>query len=74
VFRRNPRSRLQCRPAALAVQETPSPAAVNGSRVGCAYEVKLRVANGDQYDFDAIHDGERWQLACCGHRKGSEIP
>jgi len=31
-----------------------------------AYEVMVRVASGDQYNFVAIHDNGRWQLSCCG--------
>jgi hypothetical protein len=30
-----------------------------------AYEVKLRVANGDQYNFDAYYLDGAWQLSCC---------
>ena len=30
-----------------------------------AYEVKVRVRDGDQYNFDAIHHDGGWRLSCC---------
>jgi hypothetical protein len=38
-----------------------------------AYEVKLRVANGDQYDFDAYYLDGAWQLSCCTKWSQSEL-
>ena len=39
-----------------------------------AYEIKLRVTNGDQYNFDAIHDEGAWHLDCCVRHAASDLP
>ena len=39
-----------------------------------AYEVKLRVASGDQYNFDAYHLEGAWHVSCCTHWTPSELP
>jgi hypothetical protein len=38
------------------------------------YEVKIRVANGDFYNFDAFHRQGAWQLDCCAHWDATEVP
>lgn len=39
-----------------------------------AYEIKLRVANGDQYNFDAYYLDGAWQLSCCTKWSPRELP
>ena len=38
-----------------------------------AYEVKVRVANGDQYNFEAVKVDGEWTLHCCGHSTAEEL-
>ena len=38
-----------------------------------AYEIKVRVANGDQYNFDAVKVDGEWRLNCCGHWTAQEL-
>jgi hypothetical protein len=38
-----------------------------------AYEIKVRVANGDQYNFDAYESGGEWHLSCCTRWSAAEL-
>src|SRR5262245_29231595 len=39
-----------------------------------AYEVKVRVRDGDQYNFDAIHQDGSWRLSCCTRFPAADRP
>lgn len=39
-----------------------------------AYEVKVRVRGGDQYNFDAIHGENGWGVSCCHHFRAADLP
>ena len=38
-----------------------------------AYEIQLRVANGDLYVFDAFKLHGEWTLDCCNHATAEEL-
>lgn len=38
-----------------------------------AYEVKIRVRNGDQYNFDAHHESDGWKVACCNRFRSAAL-